>query len=133
MAEQSSSDGAASIAKIFRNLEVDIPHIDGIEERSLEVFCDGKSYSVAQLWAWTKRVIPKTDKEREIVWKFTRSSRKAVRYIACCALCVDGKIEISSFPEDISIFHAMEDKESEKFKNLIAWLEKHAIASPSHK
>jgi hypothetical protein len=124
MADQPSSQNAIAIERIFRDLEIDIPFIPGIMERSLMIPCEGKWHSAAQLEAWSKRVVPIDDESREVAWKYAKSTKSAVRYIACCAICRDTAISYSSFPENISIFHALKDRESLEFQRLIQWLEK---------
>lgn len=105
---------ADDIGEIFQKLEYEIPHISGLEERSLIVPCDGKMYSVAQLGWWTKRVIPRDEASREVVWRYTESHSAAVRYIAFCAIFESFGLSFDLLPESISIFHSTKDMNSEK-------------------
>lgn len=121
-AEDRKSAHAILIDRIFREYEVEIPSTPRIRERSLVVESDGKFYSVAQLGELTNRVIPNDDDSRKVAWKYTESSKPIVRYIACCAIFRDAKVRFSSLPDSISIFDSMTDQKSEKFQNLIQWI-----------
>lgn len=120
------STRAIILDKKFRSLEYNIPHLANVEERSLIIQVDGESYSVAQLGEWTERVSLWDNESKKVAWRYTMSPKGAVRYIACCAIMKYSEIPFSSIPNNISIFDSLLNKQSDKFTDLIIWLESNA-------
>jgi hypothetical protein len=104
-------------------LEINIPRLPNIEERSLVIQVDDQSHSVAQLGEWANRVNLTDNESKKVAWNYTKSHKEAVRFIACCAIINYAKITYRALPENISIFDSAQEKDSEKYKNLIKWME----------
>lgn len=99
-----------------------IPAIDGFPERGRMVKCREGMIPVMRLDRWASFLVPSNRSEEIKIENLLESNIPELRYVAARAIFIYKGFGRKDTPEDISIYNALQSKDSRGYASLVQFL-----------